>query len=74
MARKKPQQSPAFPQAELVESVARRVGAPGLTDRQIFAAVSLLGIRVAGHEMDAPMAARKAFLDADAMLAEGGTQ
>lgn len=73
MARsKKPQPKPAFPQAQALEAVVNQVGGhSGLTNRDFFAGCSLIGIRAAGHEMDAQMAARMAFVDADAMLAEG---
>lgn len=72
MARKKSGEKPAFPQTGTVEAVLSPVSPTlGLSDRQFFAGMSLMGIRAAGHEMDAQLAARMAFVDADAMLAEG---
>lgn len=71
MARsKKSQQSPAFPQAAVVESVAHSEGPTGLTDRQLYAAFSLCGIRASGEPAEAEFAAKAAVADADALLAE----
>jgi hypothetical protein len=59
----------AFPQARKVGEIAQSYG--GLTKREWFAGMAMIGIRMSHPDMDDDECARLSFVDAEAMIAEG---